>query len=53
VEDAAGLTSLFLNIVDGLIIDGTVNKSLINPEKTWSYIKKLINLENLIKSEVA
>lgn len=53
VEDAAAFTSLLLNIIDGIIIDGIVNRSLINSEKTWSYIQKLIELENLIKSEVA
>lgn len=45
VEDPAALTTLFLNIIDGIIIDGTINKSLVNPEKTWSYIKKIIELE--------
>lgn len=45
VEDPAALTTLFLNIIDGIIIDGTIDKSLVNPEKTWSYMKKIIELE--------
>jgi len=45
IKDAHTLTSLFLNIIDGIIIDGTINKSKINSEQTWSYIEKLINFE--------
>ncbi|MFI7914638.1 TetR/AcrR family transcriptional regulator, partial [Acinetobacter baumannii] len=30
VEDAAALTNLFLNILDGVINDGTIDKNLIN-----------------------
>lgn len=45
IKDAHTLTSLFLNIIDGIIIDGTINKSKINSEQTWSYITKLINFE--------
>lgn len=45
IKDAHTLTSLFLNIVDGIIIDGTINKSKINSEQTWPYIEKLINFE--------
>ncbi|MBJ9721944.1 TetR/AcrR family transcriptional regulator [Acinetobacter calcoaceticus] len=45
IKDAHTLTSLFLNIIDGIIIDGTINKSKINSEQTWSYINKLINFE--------
>jgi AcrR family transcriptional regulator len=45
IKDAHTLTSLFLNIIDGIIIDGTINKSKINSEQTWSYIIKLINFE--------
>ncbi|MDU6287341.1 MAG: TetR/AcrR family transcriptional regulator, partial [Acinetobacter sp.] len=41
------LTGLFLNIVDGIIIDGTINKGKINPEQTWSYINKIIELETV------
>ncbi len=47
VEDAAALTNLFLNILDGVINDGTIDKNLINAEKTWSYIKKIIDLEKI------
>ncbi|MDC4765229.1 TetR/AcrR family transcriptional regulator, partial [Acinetobacter baumannii] len=32
VEDAAALTNLFLNILDGVINDGTIDKNLINAE---------------------
>ena len=45
IKDAHTLTNIFLNIIDGLIIDGTINKSQINFEQTWSYINKLINFE--------
>ncbi|MFX9085123.1 TetR/AcrR family transcriptional regulator, partial [Acinetobacter baumannii] len=45
IEDPTVLSSLFLNIIDGLIIDGTINKPEINAERTWSYINKLIELE--------
>lgn len=45
IKDAHTLTSLFLNIIDGIIIDGTINKSKIDSEQTWSYIEKLINFE--------
>lgn len=45
IEDPKVLSSLFLNIIDGLIIDGTINKPEINAEETWSYINKLIELE--------
>lgn len=45
VADTFSLTNLFLNIIDGIIIDGTVDKNLINHEKTWSYIRKIIELE--------
>ncbi|VDA11042.1 hypothetical protein BANRA_00852 [Acinetobacter baumannii] len=45
IEDPKVLSSLFLNIIDGLIIDGTINKPEINSEETWSYINKLIELE--------
>ncbi|EOG4088032.1 TetR/AcrR family transcriptional regulator [Acinetobacter baumannii] len=45
VEDTPALTALFLNIIDGIIIDGTIDKKLINPDKTWSYIQKIIELE--------
>ncbi len=44
-EDTPVLTALFLNIIDGIIIDGTIDKKLINPDKTWSYIQKIIELE--------
>lgn len=47
VENKQILTGLFLNIVDGIIIDGTINKSKINSEKTWSYINKIINFEKV------
>ncbi|HFG6863178.1 TetR/AcrR family transcriptional regulator [Acinetobacter baumannii] len=47
VQDAAALTNLFLNILDGVINDGTIDKNLINAEKTWSYIKKIIDLEKI------
>ncbi|PTV50886.1 TetR/AcrR family transcriptional regulator [Acinetobacter seifertii] len=45
VEDPEALTTLFLNILDGIIIDGTIDKGLVNREKTWSYIIKIIELE--------
>lgn len=47
IENTKILTGLFLNIVDGLIIDGTINKSKINSEETWSYINKIINFEKV------
>ncbi len=47
VENTKILTGLFLNIVDGIIIDGTINKGKINPEQTWSYINKIIELETV------
>ena len=47
VENKQILTGLFLNIIDGIIIDGTINKSKINSEKTWSYINKIINFEKV------
>ncbi len=53
IEDPKVLSSLFLNIIDGLIIDGTINKPEINPEETWSYINKLIELETKQKYEAA
>ncbi|EPK3523033.1 TPA: TetR/AcrR family transcriptional regulator, partial [Acinetobacter baumannii] len=51
--DPKVLSSLFLNIIDGLIIDGTINKPEINSEETWSYINKLIELETKQKYEAA
>ncbi|MFX6865017.1 hypothetical protein ABTH66_17415, partial [Acinetobacter baumannii] len=53
IEDPKVLSSLFLNIIDGLIIDGTINKPEINSEETWSYINKLIELETKQKYEAA
>ncbi len=47
VEHTKILTGLFLNIVDGIIIDCTINKGKINPEQTWSYINKIIELETV------
>lgn len=52
VEDAATFTSLFLNIIDGFIINRTINKSRVDAEKTWSYINKLIELERSRESKV-
>ncbi|EYT36648.1 transcriptional regulator [Acinetobacter baumannii 1121032] len=40
VEDAAALTNLFLNILDGVINDGTIDKNLINAEKLGLILKK-------------
>lgn len=53
IEDPKVLSSLFLNIIDGLIIDATVNKPEINPEETWSYINKLIELETTLRCAAA
>ena len=53
IEDPKVLSSLFLNIIDGLIIDGTINKPEINSEETWSYINKRIELETKQKYEAA
>ena len=39
VEDAAALTNLFLNILDGVINDGTIDKNLINAEKLGLILK--------------
>ncbi|NUG24619.1 TetR/AcrR family transcriptional regulator, partial [Acinetobacter lactucae] len=49
IKDAHTLTRLFINIIDGIIIDGTINKSQINPTKTWSYIKKIIKFEKTLE----
>lgn len=46
VEDAAALTNLFLNILDGVINDGTIDKNLINAEKL-GLILKIIDLEKI------
>lgn len=53
IEDPKVLSSLFLNIIDGLIIDATINKPEINPEETWSYINKLIELETTLRYAAA
>lgn len=53
IEDPKVLSSLFLNIIDGLIIDATINKPEINPEETWSYINKLIKLETTLRCAAA
>lgn len=53
IEDPKVLSSLFLNIIDGLIIDATVNKPEINSEETWSYINKLIELETTLRCAAA
>ncbi|OLV49989.1 TetR family transcriptional regulator [Acinetobacter baumannii] len=53
IEDPKVLSSLFLNIIDVLIIDGTINKPEINSEETWYYIYKLIELETKQKYEAA
>lgn len=45
ISDPAALTALFLNILDGVINDGTIDKNLINSDKTWFYIQKIIELE--------
>ena len=53
IEDPKVISSLFLNIIDGLIINATVNKPEINPEETWSYINKLIELETTLRCAAA
>ncbi|TDM64402.1 TetR family transcriptional regulator [Acinetobacter sp. KU 011TH] len=53
IKDTHTLTSLFLNIIDGIIIDGTINKSQINSQKTWSYIRKIIKFEAIQEFETA
>lgn len=53
IEDPKVLSSLFLNIIDGLIIDATINKPEINSEETWSYINKLIELETTLRCAAA
>lgn len=53
IEDPKVLSSLFLNIIDGLIIDATINKPEINPEETWFYINKLIELETTLRCAAA
>ncbi len=52
IEDPKVLSSLFLNIIDGLI-DATINKPEISPEETWSYINKLIELETTLRCAAA
>lgn len=46
VEDAAALTNLFLNILDGVINDGTIDKNLINAEKLGLILKNNRSWEN-------
>ncbi|MFP0994708.1 hypothetical protein ACLD0I_14675, partial [Acinetobacter baumannii] len=35
-----------ISIIDGIIIDGTIDKDLIDPSKKWQYIEYLIKTEN-------
>ncbi|NUF31932.1 TetR/AcrR family transcriptional regulator, partial [Acinetobacter oleivorans] len=45
IENPTPLTHIFISIIDGMIIDGTTDKKLINAEKIWQYIEFLINEE--------
>lgn len=42
VEGPEILASLFIIIIDGIIVDATIDKNRIYPVQTWSYIEKLI-----------
>ncbi|HBU88944.1 MAG TPA: TetR family transcriptional regulator, partial [Acinetobacter sp.] len=44
-ENPTPLTHIIISIIDGMIIDGTTDKKLINAEKIWQYIEFLINEE--------
>ncbi len=39
------LTHIIISIIDGIIIDGTIDKDLIDPSKKWQYIEYLIKTE--------
>lgn len=45
IENPTPLVHIIISIIDGMIIDGTTDKNLINPEKIWKYIEYLINEE--------
>ncbi|MDS7928272.1 hypothetical protein RMB13_02025 [Acinetobacter sp. V102_4] len=36
---------LFINILDGVISDSAYDKSRLQPQKTWAYIRTLIGFE--------
>ncbi|MDG9796967.1 TetR/AcrR family transcriptional regulator, partial [Acinetobacter baumannii] len=45
-KDPTPLTHIIISIIDGIIIDGTIDKDLIDPSKKWQYIEYLIKTEN-------
>lgn len=45
VNDPRMLTNLFIHILDGVISDSAIDESLLQPQKTWVYIRTLIGLE--------
>lgn len=46
IKDPTPLTHIIISIIDGIIIDGTIGKDLIDPSKKWQYIEYLIKTEN-------
>ncbi|MDI9754083.1 TetR/AcrR family transcriptional regulator, partial [Acinetobacter baumannii] len=46
IKDPTPLTHIIISIIDGIIIDGTIDKDLIDPSKKWQYIEYLIKTEN-------
>ena len=46
IKDPTPLTHIIISIIDGIIIDGTIDKELIDPVKKWRYIEYLIKTEN-------
>ncbi|MFL9507447.1 TetR/AcrR family transcriptional regulator [Acinetobacter baumannii] len=49
LEEPESFTHLFISILEGMISDGTSAKELIDPQKTWSFIITLIDLEGAKK----
>jgi hypothetical protein len=47
IENPTPLTHMLISVIDGIIIDGTIDKDLIDPNKKWQYIEYLIKTENL------
>ncbi|MEG8239462.1 MULTISPECIES: TetR/AcrR family transcriptional regulator [Acinetobacter] len=46
IKDPTPLTHIIISIIDGIIIDGTIDKELIDLVKKWRYIEYLIKTEN-------
>ncbi len=46
IKEPTPLTHIIISIIDGIIIDGTIDKELIDPVKKWRYIEYLIKTEN-------